>query len=241
MSVQLILGGGEIGSAYARLFRAVGMPVYVLDTDKSKCDPAPAPMPGTVACLHVCLRYTPEFKGVVLKAISRFQPELINIMSTVPPGTSEQVHPDACHSTTRGMHPALDEGIRRTPKHIGGPKAKELAEVFGAICWEPPVLHPFARTTELCHIASNFQYAANVLAADEIDRWCRAFGVDFFDFQKYSESHNTGYLAQGLHSKVRPIMYPSGGAISGHCIKLATELIPPHLHGPLTQRLKEYK
>ena len=231
--MNLILGGGEIGSAYAKILDNT----YVLDIDPAKCSKGKPPK--KVDVMHVCLRYSKEFDGIVWDAIKQFKPRVLNNMSTVPVGTTATFDTLtlAAHSTTRGLHPALLQFILNTPKHIGGKGAKELAKVFeGLEC----VLHDHARTTELAHIASNFQYFANIAAADEIDSWCRHYGVDYFDVMRYGETHNAGYSKMGLNSKVRPIVHPSGGKIGGHCVKLAAELIPKELHGPLTKRLAEY-
>lgn len=237
---HLVLGLGEVGQAYYDIFKSNGLEVFRLDLDPEKSD---TKLPKLIDVLHICIRYSEEPKGPsfldeVRKVMDRFGwPSLVNNMTTCPPGTTEQIGPTACHSTTRGLHPNLKAGILSTPKHIGGPKAAELADAMPCVS---PVLHDHAKTTELIHLASNFQYAVNIMAADEIDRWCRALGVDYADFLAYTQTHNIGYRAQGLHSKTRPVVWPSGGKLGGHCVKLAAELIPKHLHGPLTKRLSEY-
>lgn len=231
---QLIVGGGEIGTAYSQI---LGAPV--LDIVPERCR---GKVPKKVDILHICLRYSKYFERIVWEAIKKYKPKALNVMSTVPPGTTEvfDTLTLAAHSTTRGLHPNLVAGILQTPKHIGGKGAEEVAKVFRGVLNHEPILHPHARTTELAHIASNFQYFANIAWADEVDRWCRHYSVDFYDIMRYAETHNLGYQAMGMPSKVRSIVYPSGGTISGHCVKLAAELIPKELHGPLTRRLSEY-
>lgn len=235
---HIILGGGEVGSAYARLLRAAGESVFVEDKDPSRSDNFAKP--ESVDILHVCLRYSDEFLSIVAYAVEHYRPRLVNNMATCPPGTTALIGPNAVHSTTRGLHPALDEAIRLTPKHYGGAQAKAVSEAFIGVCVEPPVLHANARTTELCHLASNFQYAVNIMAADEIEAWCRAYSVDYLDFIAYTQTHNKGYSALGMPSKLRSVVYPSGGKIGGHCVKLSASLIPEKLQGPLVKRISEY-
>jgi hypothetical protein len=232
---NLILGGGEIGSAYAKILDNV----YVLDVLPERSSKGKPPKKCDV--LHVCLRYTPEFEGIVWEAIKTYKPRVLNVMSTVPPGTTEKFGTLTlvAHSTTRGLHPNLLESIMKTPKHIGGKGAAAVAEVFKGTL--DCVLHDHAKTTELAHILSNFLYACEIMAADEMDKLCRAYGVDYFEaVQLYSKSHNDGYRAMGLHSKYRPVLTPPSGKIGGHCVKLPPELIPDHLHGPLMKMLARF-
>lgn len=234
---HVILGGGEVGKAYAEILGNT----YTLDVMPERCGPGPAPKKAEA--LHVAIRYTPDFEYHVREAIKRFSPKYVHVLSTVPPGTTERFEPlcPSAHSTTRGLHPHLVQHILNTPKHIGGKARREVAELFRSHSeFMPTILHDHAKTTELIHLASNFQYAVNIMAADEIEGWCRAYGVDYFDFMRYSQTHNEGYVRIGQPSKVRPVVWPSGGKLGGHCIKLATELIPRELHGPLSRRLSEY-
>lgn len=231
--MNLILGGGEIGSAYAQILDDVA----VVDIDPAKCKGKPKK--GGI--LHVCLRYTPDFEAIVRGAIADYKPRALNVMTTVPPGTTARFEPalPAAHSTTRGLHPNLRESILTITKHIGGKGAQEVAKVFHGVL--PYVLHDHSKTTELAHILSNFLYATEIMAAEEMDKLCRAYGVDYFEaVELYSKTHNDGYRKMGLHSKYRPVLTPPHGRIGGHCVKLAPTLIPADLHGPLMKRLAEF-
>lgn len=231
---HLILGGGEIGSAYARLLEA---PVVDIMPGRSQGKP-----PKKVDVLHVCIRHSKDFEFIVREAIKKYKPSVLNNMATCPPGTTERFEPLvlAAHSTTRGLHPRLDEFILHTPKHIGGPGAAAVAKAFEGVLYAAPVLHDHSRTTEAIHVASNFAYAASLMAADEINAFLRFCGVDYVDYMNYEQSHNAGYKAMGIHSKMRPVLFPPGGKLGGHCIKLAAELVPQEVQGPIMQRLRDY-
>ena len=230
---HLVLGVGEIGSAYYKLL-SPHYRVFRKDIDPARSDKK---FPRSVDVIHICLRYGDEFHTIVRQALDRFKPGLINVMTTTPPGTCETIDPYAVHSTTRGLHPSLDQFIRHTAKHYGGPRAAEVAELFNGIIYPPPILHPFAKTTELCHIASNTQYAASILYADELEKLFRHYGVDWFDFERYSASHNDGFAAMGYSSKFRPVLHPSGGRLGGHCIAPNARLVPKELRGPIMSRI----
>lgn len=95
------------------------------------------------------------------------------------------------------------------------------------------VTHPRAVTTELLHIASNTQYAASIVFAAELEKLFREYGVDWFDFERYSFTHNQGYAKMGYSSKFRPILHPPGFTINGHCITQNSHLIPEDKRGPI--------
>lgn len=235
---HVILGVGEIGSAYVRIL-APKYRVFRVDIRPELSDPADI-LPDPADVLHICLRYTPRFLDIVKAAVEKFQPRLINNMTTCPPGITEQIAADACHSTTRGLHPHLEAWVRTGTKHIGGPDAAALAQVFAAVGIKT-VVHDQAKTTELAHIMSNALYGVQIMFADEMDRLCREYGVDYFEaVQLYSMTHNQGYAAAGVRSKFRPILTPPHGRIGGHCVTQGAGLIPEKMRGPLLDRLAAF-
>lgn len=232
---SLILGAGEIGSAYYSILNE-HYSVWRLDIRPELRDD---PLPDQADILHVCLRYNDGWESAVHDAIDQFRPELINIMTTTPPGTTAKLGPRAVHSTTRGLHPALSDFIKATPKHIGGPAADRVAAYFigaGIEC----ITHAKAVTTELLHIASNTQYAASIVFAAEIEKLFREYGVDWFDFERYSFTHNQGYAKMGYSSKFRPILHPPGPTINGHCLTQNSLLIPEEKRGPIMRMIAGY-
>ena len=195
-------------------------------------------IPERVDILHVCLRYGPDFLRIVQESMAKYKPGIVNVMTTCPPGTTAKIG-GACHSTTRGLHPHLSDGIRATPKHIGGPCAAEVADYFEGAGLEC-ITHPHAKTTELAHLLSNAQYATAVLFADEMEKICRFYGTDYFEtVMLYAQSHNKGYAAMGLNTKFRSILTPPYGPPGGHCIALAGQLLDDKAIGPQIRLLRE--
>lgn len=233
--IGLVYGVGEIGSAYYSIL-SKRYPTYKFDIRPELCSPE---IPETVDILHVCLRYSDEFEATVLAAIQKYRPQIVNIMTTCPPGTTERFGDIACQSTTRGLHPALKDYILATPKHVGGPRAAQLADYFrgaGIEC----VTHAKARTTEAAHLLSNCLYGANILFAREMESLCRTWGVDYYDVvMRYSETHNIGYQKMGMVSKFRPILHPPGPVISGHCVTNNARLVPQQMRGPIMAALAD--
>jgi len=235
LRTSLILGCGEIGSAYYSIFSQKSQ-TYRLDLRPELSDKR---IPK-IEVLHVCLRHSENFQDTVTAAVKKYRPAVINNMSTVPPGTTEKLGNNAVHSTTRGLHPNLKDSILAAKKHIGGPKALELAEYFAHFGIQT-VTHAKAKTTELAHILSNTLYGVQIMYADEMDKLCRQYGVDYFEaVQLYSMTHNEAYSALGLQSKYRPILSPPGGRIGGHCVTQGAALIPENIRGPLLSRLATF-
>ena len=213
---SVIIGMGEVGTS---LYGVLSQAHKVTTKDLGK-----KVLPRRVDVLHVCTRWNSGFLSLVEHYASLTEPNIIDICSTVPPGTTEKLGSIACHSTTRGLHPNLKESLRTFTKHIGGPKAKELADYY-AISGIKTQIHTRARTTELCHILSNSLYGVNILLADEMSKICRNYGVDYMDLIEYNRTSNEGYRALGHDSKMRMLLTPPNGPIGGHCVTQGAELL----------------
>ena len=125
-------------------------------------------------------------------------------------------------------------------KHVGGSKAKVIAKEFskaGINCFT----HRLSRTTELCHIMNNSAYGAELIFADEMAKLCRAYGVDYHNIMKYTETHNRGFTDLDHARFVRPILMPPNGKIGGHCVTQGATLIPEELRGPILDYLSHYE
>ncbi len=172
--------------------------------------------------------------------IDQYKPKHVNILSTVSPGISVLLGPGVCHSTTRGLHPNLAEGLLRIAKHIGGPDAAwwaRLYESVGIRC----ITHKKAIETEVAHILNNSAYGVSLMFADEAARICREYGVDYYEVvMRYTSSHNQGFKALGHERQMRPILMPPCGRIGGHCVQQGATLIPEDKRGWLLDRLAHY-
>jgi UDP-N-acetyl-D-mannosaminuronate dehydrogenase len=181
--------------------------------------------------MHVCIRYSDDFLDTVRRYVEDYRPGIVDVCSTVPPGTCAILNDDwegarrACHSTTRGLHPNLETSLKTFTKYVSGPKSKELAAIYegaGIKCktYERP------ETTELAHPLSNAFYGAMLKFTDEMAALCRFHGVDFMEaVLEYNKSHNEGYKALDHESKIRPLLYPPHGKIGGHCVTHGAEIL----------------
>lgn len=212
----LIVGMGEVGSALKEVLGST-YEIHTKDIGLSE-------VPKGIEMMHVCIRYSDKFLDIVRDYDRAYQPKIINVCTTCPPGTTEQLGSHAVHSTTRGLHPNLASGLRLIAKHIGGPQSEAAAKYFRA-AGVPCETHARATTTELLHLLNNLHYGANILFAQEAATMCRAFGVDFMDYLRYTQTHNAGFTALGHPSKVRSVLTPPNGKIGGHCVAQAAAML----------------
>ena len=227
----LIIGMGEVGKALYAVLKDTHE-IHTKDLDNAK-------IPARVDVMHVCLRYSGDFKRIVDRYASECHPDIIDICTTVPPGTTERIY-GACHSTTRGLHPNLETSLRTFVKHIGGEQAYELAKYYNEAGIKTKI-HATAKTTEIAHILSNSVYGINVIFAQEMADLCRDYGVDYTEaVVAYNQTSNDGYLKLGHPSKMRMILTPPGKKIGGHCVTQNANLIPQEKRGTLLGMLAGY-
>lgn len=229
---HLIVGMGEIGNALKEILRERWADVFTKDIQKKEVP--------KVDTLHVALRYSESFKQIVQGYIQQARPNLVVIHSTVPVGTTKSFGDIAVHSPNRGLHPNLAQSIRRFIKHVGGSRAVEAAHIFNE-CGIWTKVYATSEITEAQHILSNTLYGINIMAAKEMNDFCRAHNLDYHEVvMEYTQTHNLGYRQMGMESKVRPIIYPPQGKIGGHCIVQNAQLIPQKERTPLIDMLARF-
>lgn len=237
----LVIGMGEVGAAHYAILKRVYPETEAYDIKgdyrlPSKDEP--------FDIIHVAINYAAmdhaTFVQTVRDYVTLCAPKVVNILSTVRPGTCEEIGGNIVHSTTRGLHPDLVSGILAIPKHIGGPGAEKVAHYFrraGIQC----ITHKLARTTEVAHILNNAAYGVNLILADEMSRLCRFYGVDYTQaVTLYTMTNNAGYRALDHESKCRMVLTPPNGRIGGHCVSMSAGLIDPKARETLMDLLANY-
>lgn len=237
MGRSLIIGEGEVGNALKEVL-SKAHEVETKDLAEKEFKPEPDVM-------HVCVNYVgmgwDKFQEVVAGYRDKYKPKLIDICSTVRPGATARFGNRACHSTTRGLHPHLAEGLRTITKHIGGPNAPLLARYYAAAGVKTSV-HRKAATTEAAHIAHLIGYGVQLMCADSLQRLCREAGTDYLEsVVKYVMTGNEGFRALDMASKSRMVLTPPNGRIGGHCVVQAAQVaLEMGLSDPLIILLANY-
>lgn len=219
----LVVGLGEVGRPLLELLRESSrFVVYGLDIDEKRMRKIrQEALPSEVFVMYVCIPCSgrDEFVNVVVGYVKRFKPKLVVINSSVPPGTTMDVHKrcDGClvaHSPVRGVHKDLEYmkwELRRWVKYIGGVNAesseaaRKHLETTG---FKTKVLKGSVET-ELAKLFETTYRAWMIACFQEMHRISRSLGADFDSVVDFLEDTHRVRLD-------RPIMFP--GVISGHCI-----------------------
>jgi UDP-N-acetyl-D-mannosaminuronate dehydrogenase len=243
MRKTLVVGFGEVGAAHANVIaRVPSREVRAVDIIPEKVPEAFRLKDENYQpdVLLMAMRYEPGYVEKARGYIEKFKPQMVNVLSTVPPGTCAQIGSFVTHSTTRGLHPHLEDGLLNIVKHVGGETADQMSRFYG-IAGIRCFTHKLAKTTEVAHILNNVAYGVNLMLADEMQKMCREYGVDYFQaVMGYTATNNDGYQALDQASKVRMILTPPNGRIGGHCLTHSAGLISPEKRTPLMKMLAEY-
>jgi len=227
----LVVGLGEVGQALFDLLKeADDFTVYGLDLDETKMradGQDRGKLPKEVDTMHVCLpcKAQAKFVDTVAKYAKLFQPKLIIVNSTVPPGTTKKIQQScAClvaHSPVRGVHKSAEHmkwEMKRWTKYVGGADAKagEAARKhFEKMHLKVKTLGSCTET-ELAKLFETTYRTWMIACFQEMHRISRTFEADFDDVVDFLEDTHRVRLD-------RPIMFP--GYIGGHCLIPNTELL----------------
>lgn len=223
MTVQLVVGAGEVGTAlYAVLARAHQVAIR---------DVEPVGVPADV--LHIAFPWSASFVDSVKGYERQHNSDMTVVHSTVPVGTCD---PEGwVHSPVRGRHPHLTEGLLAFVKHFAGERADEAAKAWEATGCDVAV-HPRAAETEAAKLFELVQFGLQVVVEEEIHQWCERSGLDFdVVYTQFAESYNAGYQAMGEHQFVRPVLEHMPGPIGGHCIRQCAALLDHPLAAMVTR------
>jgi UDP-N-acetyl-D-mannosaminuronate dehydrogenase len=218
----LVIGLGEVGRALLELLKeSEQFSVYVFDIDEEKMRQTgqKAP-PEKVDTMHVCIPCVDQkkFVNTVANYAEQFEPKLAIINSTVPPGTTQQVHARCsclvAHSPIRGVHESLEYmkwELKRWTKYVGGsePEAAEAARRHFEKLGLKTKVSKSCTETELAKLFETTYRAWMIACFQEMHRISKHFEADFDDIVDFLEDTHRTRLD-------RPVMYP--GVIGGHCI-----------------------
>jgi len=217
----LVVGLGEVGLALFGLLRDCGkFDVYAVDTDKNKAHLIDREVPREVNIMHVCIPCVEEekFTDAVVDCVTRFNPQLVIVNSTVPPGTTMHVYSRCrclvAHSPVRGVHKTpeyMRREIMRWTKYVGGANARSGRAAclhFEKAGLKTQLLRT-CTDTELAKLFETTYRAWMIVCFQEMHRISRHFKANFDEIVDFLEDTHRTRLD-------RPIMFPD--VIGGHCL-----------------------
>jgi UDP-glucose 6-dehydrogenase len=243
MKVIGILGGGEVGSSLAKIYKKAKQPFLIKDIkDKETLK--------DVSILDICIPYNKNFLLVVKKQIKKSNPKLVIIYSTVPIGTTQKLNKilkdkfNIIHSPVIGNHPNLDVGIKTFIKYVGfdKPKSASLAvehyESLKIKCY--PIQN--SKHTELAKLFCTTYYGICIAWHYEMCKAFKKHNLDFSFIKNWTNNYNTGYKKLKFSQYNRPnLIPPKDKKIGGHCVIPNAELLNQDFDISFVKELLKYK
>jgi len=236
---SLIIGSGEVGkSLYEVLKSAYGKDVGIRDKE-----PDYGVIEDALPVLNICYPYSKSFVWDTGAYMEQYNPKVTIIHSTVPVGTTRKCGKRCVHSPIHGKHPNLADGIRTFVKYVGGESnttvyyARSYLEKAGIST--KGVSSPEA--SELSKILCTTYYGWNIIFAKEVKAVCDELGLDFKEvYTSWNNFYNQGYSELGMPQFVRPVLEPTEGPISGHCVVNNSKLLDSFVTNFVKKRDEEY-
>ena len=220
-----VIGLGEVGEPLM-LNIAEHLPCIGIDIDT----PEPEVPCGV---MHICIGCKGStFEDIVVGYVDKFQPELLVINSTVPPGTcdriAERVSCPVAHSPIRGKHARMKSDQRLYDKYVGGvtDEAGRLAEDHFTAAGFRIRRMGNARSTEFAKISSTTYFGLLIAWAQEVERYCDQLGLSYDEVIGFYEE-----VPYFPNTKFFP------GHIGGHCVMPNIELLRSLGHGPIVDAI----
>ena len=221
-----IIGHGEIGGSLEAVYRDYTNLIFIKDLqrDDGLTD---------IDILNVCIPFSGKFTEIVASYVKEIKPKLTIIHSTVLPNTTKEIisltgEPMIVHSPVRGIHPKLYDGIKTFVKFIGA-ESQEAASAaqdhFQTMGMDTEICENSV-VTELGKTLSTTYYGLCIAWHGEAQKLCEQYDVPFREVMtRFNQTYNEGYSALGKTDCVRPVLYPPGKVIGGHCVIPNAELV----------------
>lgn len=225
---MLVVGLGEVGKPLMAILsqrhHTVGLDIEGPDRRIDHAD-----------VMHICYPFEiRDFVGETVRYISRFNPALTIINSTVAVGTTRNIAElsgsDVVHSPVRGKHARMQEEMHHYAKFIGAlnrSAADKAAEHFHVSGFRTRILSS-PEATELGKLAETSYFGVMIAWAQEVERYCDRAGAD------YNE-------VICLYEEVPffpPVKY-FPGVIGGHCVMPNIEILSRIAHSPLLAAIQK--
>lgn len=228
MKTAVVIGMGETGKPLydilSKVYDVFGYDLKMGDVELPKC-----------CFLHICIPYQIEdFVGTVKFYQEKTGPELTIIHSTVPIGTTSSL-PDAVHSPILGDHTNMGKSLAVFPKWVGGPLAHIAAEHLAQARMECIVVAT-SEETEALKLMCLAKYGMSIAFAQYQQELCDKYNFSYDDVLDWDTYYNSGVH----YSKRRPIIFPPGKSIGGHCVVPGTKILNEQHPNRILQEVLSY-
>jgi hypothetical protein len=213
----IIAGFGEIGRAWNEV-QPEEYNVRINDIENRR-----ERLLNEVDVLNICFPYDGDFITECIRYIELYDPSVTIIHSTVDIGTTDKIRAptesDVFHSPVIGVHPYLAEGIKTFPKWIGGKDGgmMKYAEEYLDQCVDDVIVCKSIES-EALKLLSTTYYGMCIAFHGEVKKLFEGIGADIDLLSMWTDEYNRGYERLGKKNVRRPMLYPPGEKIGGHCV-----------------------
>lgn len=204
MKKHLVAGHGVVGSALQEII-----------SDR-------APPNEYTAILHICFPYSNRFYSDVATWQMDMNPDLTIIHSTVPIGTTASLH-RSVHSPVMGRHNNMKESLLNVKKWVGGSECE-----FASECLQELGIHTTTCNssdhTEALKLLSLSKYGVNIAFAQYQAEVARSLEMPYEEIMEWDLEYNKAVTSD----LKRPILYPPGDVIGGHCVIPGVRMMQSH-------------
>jgi UDP-N-acetyl-D-mannosaminuronate dehydrogenase len=236
MQTVFVVGLGEIGGTiYNVLKQNKNFQMYGTDLDKAKMqehnaqeppNPQPKNQTAQIDVLHICIPVPNKNKFIEIAKtyIQKYQPKLTIINSTVPVGTTVELHKQTggliAHSPCRGVHKNKEYMLKefaRWTKYVGGatPEAGKAAVEHFQLAGLRAKALANCTDSEFAKLFETTYRTWMIVFFQKMDRLARKYAsvnpdvkIDFDETVEFIEDTH-----RVRHD--RPVMFPD--VIGGHC------------------------
>jgi UDP-glucose 6-dehydrogenase len=237
-----ILGYGEIGKSLYSLYKENNIAPKIKDLNINEFK--------KIKILNICIPYSIDFEGIVIKELERLSPKLTIIHSTLPIGTIKRIEKQTnfkytiSHSPVRGNHPKLKKSLKTFIKYIGcnSKKAGILTKKhFKKIGIKTKVINNSDQTETLKLLCTSY-YGLCIIWHNEMKKICDKFNLDFNLIKDWNKSYNIAYTKLNQQKFNRPVLeYPKNNKIGGHCIIPNAKLLNIDFDSKLINEILKYE
>lgn len=217
---NLIIGNGEIGKSISEIVKPHHN-VIIKDIDALEIN-------HSIDYMHVCIRYSKDFVGIIKKYEEQYSPKFIIIHSTIAVGTMNKFENlKYYHAPVMGRHSKLPYIIQNTPMFLSGAENnQEVCSYLKGCGIEVNYVGTKYETTELAKLLCLLRYGIDIDLAKRQDELCKKYNVDYnkavVDFEII---RNAACQLGGYGQMIRPVMQPPQDKIGGHCVLPALEML----------------
>lgn len=211
--VAVVVGLGEVGRPL--------MNILARTYDCAGIDINPVEIEGPVSVLHICYPFQiPRYVQTTADYVRRFNPGLVILHSTVPPGTTQQVQAEVpetlmAFSPVRGKHVRMKQDMMRYKKFVAGTSPEAEAAAAGHLrgAGFEIATFPSPEVAEVAKLLETTYLGMLIAWTQEMERLASQYGGSFEDVNSFVKE--VDFLPSH--------MFP--GVIGGHCVLPNIELL----------------